>query len=102
LDFLNFFIVGILILISFQYNYNFFSVFIIIVYSLFYPTLTNLLFIVFLLSIVFVKTGEIQSYWWYLSGLMVLIILVSSMFGSNKKADDSEGYDDLLKMLGKQ
>ncbi|HOW29472.1 MAG TPA: LPXTG cell wall anchor domain-containing protein [archaeon] len=90
-------------IISSQYNYDFFSVFIIIIYSLFYPTLTNLLFVLLFMIIVFIKTGEIAITWWYLMGIMSAIIVIASIFGSKKQEEeDSGGYDDLLRMLGKQ
>jgi len=90
-------------IISSQYNYDFFSVFIIIIYSLFSPTLTNLLLVLLLAVLVFIKTGEIASFWIYLIGIMSLIIILSAIFGSKKQEEeDTGGYDDLLKMLGKQ
>lgn len=102
MDFLNFFIIGILMIISSQYNYDFFSVFIIIIYSLFYPSMVNLFFVLLFLIIVFIKTGEINQTWVYLAGIMSVIIVIASLFGVKKQEEDTGGYDDLLKMLGKQ
>ena len=41
--------------------------------------------------------------WWYLFGIMALVVIISSIFNSSKpQEEDAGGYDDLLKMLGKQ
>lgn len=102
MDILNFFIISLVMIISSQYNYDFFSVLIVIIYSLFCPSLSNLIFVLLLLLLVFIKTGEIAGYWWCLAGVLVFIIVVATKFGSKKKGEDTDAgsYDDLLKMLG--
>ncbi|MFA5745989.1 MAG: hypothetical protein WCX82_01240 [archaeon] len=102
-DFLNTFIVGILMILSSQYNYDFFSVIIVILYSLFFPGLSNLIFVFGLAAIIFLKSGELSQLWWVVLGIITFIIVIASMF--TKKEEEPEeggGYGDLLKMLGNQ
>lgn len=107
MDILNFFIIGILMIISAQYNYDFFSVLIVIIYSLFNPSIFNLSLVVLLLVVIFINTGKITLTWFYFSIILSAVIILISVFGKNKKKADageggSGGYDDLLKMLGQQ
>ncbi len=102
-DFLNTFIVCLLIFLASQYNYDIFSPIIIILYSIFFPGLSNLVFVVFFGIIIFFKFGELNSIWLFLLGLCVFVIIVASIIGKNKQPqEDSGGYEDLLKMLGNQ
>lgn len=102
-DFLSFFVISILIILSFQYNYYFFAPVIVILYSIFFPGLTNL-FLVFLLAVMlFFNTGELPPFWLGVFGVCILVVVFVSIFkkGGAPK-EDGGGYEDLLKMLGNQ
>ena len=102
-DVLNYFVVGLLIILSFQYNYSFFSPIIILLYSLFFPGTSNLLLVFFLIGVLFFTTGEINSFWWITIGVLCAVIILSNIFGKkNVQKEDGGNYDDLLKMLGNQ
>lgn len=102
-DFLSFFVIGILIIFSFQYNYYFFAPVIVILYSIFFPGLTNLLLVFLLAVMLFLNTGELPPFWLSIFGVCVLVIVFVAIFkkGGAPK-EEGGGYEDLLKMLGNQ
>jgi len=102
-DFLNSFIVGLLIILSTQYNYDYFGIIIVILYSIFFPGLSNLVFVAFIALILFFKFGELTQLWWVLLGVATFIVVIASIFGKKPQQEEDGGnYEDLLKMLGNQ
>lgn len=88
-------------IISSQYNYDFFSIFIVTIYSFFSPSYGNLFLVFLFFIILFFKYGSIDSSWLYLLGMMFVLVLLFAKFKNKKQEEESGGYDDLLKMLGK-
>jgi hypothetical protein len=102
-DFLNYFVIGLLIILSFQYNYSFFAPLIVLLYSLFFPGISNLILVIFLIGVLFFTTGEIISLWWIIIGVLCAVIIISGIFGKKSaQKEDGGNYEDLLKMLGNQ
>ncbi len=102
-DFLSFFVIGLLIIFSFQYNYYFIAPVVVILYSVFFPSFINLLLVFLLALMLFITTAEIPQLWLIILGVCSLIIILSAIFkkGGAPK-EDGGGYEDLLKMLGNQ
>lgn len=100
-DFLSFFIVGLLVIFSIQYEYFFFAPIIVIFYSIFFPGYLNLLLVLLLAVMVFIKTADLPQFWLIICGVCSVIVILAAIFRKGKAPQEEGGnYEDLLRMLG--
>lgn len=100
MDFISFFVVLILMLLSYQYNYEIISAAIILVYSIFMPSRSNYLFVVLFALLVFIKYGTIDIFWLLIIIALLAVIIIRSLFKGKKASSANTNYDDLAKLLG--
>ncbi|MDD3244556.1 MAG: hypothetical protein PHU47_00195 [Candidatus ainarchaeum sp.] len=99
MDFISFFVVVVLMILSYQYNYDIFSAGIILVYSIFAPSKSNFLFVLLFAVLIFIKDGTINVFWILVLLVLFAVIFIRSLF-KNKKSNSNANYEDLAKLLG--
>jgi hypothetical protein len=100
MDFISFFVVLVLMLLSYQYNYDIISAAIILVYSIFMPSRSNFLFVALFGLLIFIKNGTIDIFWLLIIVVLLAVIIIRSFFKGKKASSANNNYDDLAKLLG--